>query len=151
MSSKHFQHWLEAPDWVWPNNFHPATDPQMVSPDDGSVIIDLDLLFTLQNFREKLDAPVKVTSLYRRPVYNARVGGGARSLHLQGKAVDLEVQPFGTMLMEKTGREVGFTGFGFYPTRGFIHLDIGRPRIWFGSQADKDLYYKMKEEPDIRL
>jgi len=32
-------------------------------------------------------------------------------------------------------RAAAFTGFGYYNT--FIHLDMGRPRFWYGSEKAK--------------
>jgi hypothetical protein len=31
---------------------------------------------------------------------------------------------------EREARAVGFTGFGYYPAQGFMHIDTGTPRVW---------------------
>lgn len=45
--------------------------------------------YLLEPLRDKLDYPITVTSWYRTPAYNKRVGGVKNSLHLTGQAVDI--------------------------------------------------------------
>ncbi len=54
---------------------------------DGSktVIVDFELLFLLQCLRDVVGRVI-VTSAYRTPEYNKKVGGIANSFHLDGKA-----------------------------------------------------------------
>jgi hypothetical protein len=66
-----------------PNEFHIQ----------GEVVFDkmnVDFLVKLDEFRHKLGMPVKITSSYRSPEHNAKVGGVKNSFHMLGRAVDIE-------------------------------------------------------------
>ena len=47
----------------------------------------------LQSARDQLGCPIVISSGYRCRPHNSRVGGAARSKHLQGRAADLVVLP----------------------------------------------------------
>jgi len=72
-----------------------------------------------------------ISSGYRSPEYNAKVGGARKSRHMKGDAVDI---PTGDMSMAErlrlinTASELGFTGIGIYGDS--IHLDTGKRRAW---------------------
>jgi len=51
--------------------------------------MDEDFLQSLDKLREYIGCPVKITSSYRDPEYNKRIGGSPKSMHMTGKAVDL--------------------------------------------------------------
>jgi len=82
------------------------------------------------------DNPIYITSGYRSPAHNKKVGGAARSQHLDAKAVDItvkgyspfEVQRAITYLMKEGLMQKG--GLGIY--KNFTHYDIGSPRSWIG-------------------
>ena len=46
----------------------------------------------LQVLRDEVKAPITITSGYRSPEHNARVGGAKASRHLVGDAADIKVQ-----------------------------------------------------------
>jgi hypothetical protein len=60
---------------------------------DGShqVRIKRELLEKLQKLREEAGQPVIITSGYRNPSHNARVGGSPTSRHLTGEAADIRI------------------------------------------------------------
>ena len=82
------------------------------------------LLQKLKGLRYKIDKPVKVTSGYRCPDYNRKVGGVKNSYHLLGMAADIHVPEFLLKNLFKTAVEIGFPGIGFYPENDFLHLDV---------------------------
>lgn len=51
--------------------------------------IDGHLLALLQDIRSAIGFPLKVSSAYRCPRHNAKVGGSENSDHMYGKAVDI--------------------------------------------------------------
>lgn len=58
----------------------------------GIVVEVLRIAHTIQDIRERFgDRPITVTSWYRDPVSNRRVGGAHRSRHLTGGAVDFKI------------------------------------------------------------
>ncbi|HZR45724.1 MAG TPA: DUF882 domain-containing protein, partial [Candidatus Manganitrophaceae bacterium] len=78
---------------------------------------------------------IHVISGYRSPEYNAlliREGRGAakKSLHLQGKAIDIRIPAVGLDILRKTALSLEYGGVGYYPQSGFVHLDSGAVRFW---------------------
>lgn len=121
-----FAHWSQVPDrlWRWPD-FTPA---EIASRGDGSILIAPAALDRLQALRDALGRPVIVTSAYRDPVHNARVGGAPLSRHKTGDAFDLALNGHSRPELLEAARAAGFTGFGFYAS--FLHIDCGPKRQW---------------------
>lgn len=62
---------------------------------DGSQVfdkMDADFLKALDFVRESADVPFKINSSYRSPAKNRAVGGSPGSMHLLGRAVDIEAR-----------------------------------------------------------
>jgi uncharacterized protein YcbK (DUF882 family) len=102
---------------------------------DGSktVIVDFELLFLLQCLRDVVGRVI-VTSAYRTPEYNKKVGGIANSFHLDGKAADIKVPGLTPYEVAIIADRIGFLGVGVYPT--FTHVDVG------GDGKGGKLYWK---------
>lgn len=95
----------------------------------------LDVLRGIHGYYEAWEwhQPIVVTSGYRTKKYNSKLEGAAKnSMHLYGKAVDLFVPGIPAEHVGKLGKYLQQGGVGFYPTRGFTHLDTGRLRSWRG-------------------
>ncbi len=94
----------------------------------------LDLLFTL---RAQL-APggtFEVICGYRTPASNRRLastttGIGTRSLHMQGKAVDVRLTGVPLARLRDAALALKAGGVGYYPRSDFVHLDTGPVRRW---------------------
>jgi len=88
------------------------------------VMLHPKLLAKLMELRNTLERPVYITSGYRCPKYNQKVGGVANSYHLIGLAADIKVKD--TNLIELLGyaEEIDFAGIGLYEKKNFLHLDI---------------------------
>ena len=94
----------------------------------------LDMLHLLHGKLETT-APFEVISGYRSPASNAamhaRSGGVAsKSLHMQGKAIDIRVPGRALSSIHTTALAMGMGGVGYYPTSNFVHVDTGRVRQW---------------------
>jgi uncharacterized protein YcbK (DUF882 family) len=79
--------------------------------------------------------PIIIMSGYRTPATNAALskeGAAKNSMHLYGKAVDLRMQGIPVAHLAQLGLHFQRGGVGFYPQRGFVHLDTGRIRSWRG-------------------
>lgn len=85
------------------------------------------LLSTIQKVRACFQKPVIITSAYRCPKHNEKVGGVKNSYHTQGKAVDFWVAGISVKKLVEVADWCGFTGIGEYKGRHFIHCDI-RPK-----------------------
>lgn len=85
--------------------------------------------------------PVIVTSGYRHAAYNRRIGGAARSEHiydLTPEAVAADLIPLqGTprewaIFARELAERRGVGGVGQYDHSGFVHVDTGPRRNWWG-------------------
>ncbi|MDW7678876.1 MAG: D-Ala-D-Ala carboxypeptidase family metallohydrolase [Bacillota bacterium] len=100
---------------------------------DGShqVALRHELLDKLQRLREEAGKPVIITSGYRNPSHNARVGGSPTSRHLTGEAADIRIPGLHPDEVAQLAAAVGFTGIGIYDS--FTHVDIRPvPARWRG-------------------
>lgn len=123
-----YANWRDVPEkeWRWAN-FKPR---EMACKGTGSLLIVPDAMDKLQALRDRLGVPMIVRSAYRSPQHNRNVGGAARSPHMQGVAFDIGMENHNPSAFEAAAREVGFTGFGYYPRSGFMHIDTGAERTW---------------------
>ena len=101
--------------------------------------IDTQLLDLLTAVQTRLSSrrEFQVISGYRsaktNAMLNARSSGVAkRSLHMQGRAIDVRLAGIPLSTLRETGQGLGLGGIGFYPKSGFVHFDTGRPRSWAG-------------------
>jgi uncharacterized protein YcbK (DUF882 family) len=99
----------------------------------------LDLLVAV-SAKTETNSPFYVISGYRSPQTNAmlRDEGGAgtgvakRSLHLEGKAIDIRLGDVALSHLHNAALSLGGGGVGYYPTSDFVHLDVGAVRQWGG-------------------
>lgn len=117
---------LEAVDYVLRDHRTDETfpiDPQL-----------LDLLYAMRRELECRDA-FHIISGYRSAATNAflrrhRRGVAQRSLHIEGKAVDLRIPGYDCALLRRVAVELQGGGVGYYPSSEFLHLDVGPIRYW---------------------
>lgn len=111
--------------------FLPHTDPRILP----------ELRDKLVQLAARLNTNLTITSAYRSPAYNERVGGSKNSMHVQGKAVDI-VQTGYTIAERQrfiiAAHDLGLHGIGIYNT--FTHLDIGPKRAWGSPNSYRHLY-----------
>lgn len=103
-------------------------------PGSGEKYMSSEFLNKLDKLRELMGQPMRVTSGYRSPEYNAKVSNTGRTgPHTTGKAADIACSN-GQMRhkLVKLACELGFTGIGI--SKSFVHLDTlegpHRPNIW---------------------
>jgi len=88
------------------------------------VMLHPKLLGKLVELRKILERPVYITSGYRCPKYNQKVGGVVNSYHLIGLAADIKVKDISLIDLLEICEEIGFGGIGFYEKKNFLHLDV---------------------------
>jgi uncharacterized protein YcbK (DUF882 family) len=81
------------------------------------------------------DQEIHVISGFRSPAYNDwlvrhRSGVAARSLHLEGRAIDVRFPGRPLRQVRQAALALGRGGVGYYPASQFVHLDSGRVRAW---------------------
>jgi hypothetical protein len=123
-----YSHFSKVPakDWRW-SSFSPR---EIACKGTGKLLVNEPAMDMLQALREKLDKPLVITSAYRSPEHNRNVGGAKRSKHMEGIAFDVVMANNDPHTFEAAARAVGFTGFGYYPKSGFMHIDTGPERSW---------------------
>ncbi len=94
----------------------------------------LDILHAL-SIELKTDAPFHVISGYRSSKSNTILRRkskkvASRSLHMQGKAIDIRLPECSTAVLRDTALKLRAGGVGYYPRSDFIHIDTGRVRYW---------------------
>ena len=88
----------------------------------GGVEPNKDLVFKLEQARERAGIPFFITSGIRTDEHNAMIGGSPSSSHLTGHAVDLKCESSRhRMIMLDALIEAGFTRIGI--GKDFIHVD----------------------------
>lgn len=99
--------------------------------------IDPRLLDLLCDLRLRLDTreTFQIISGYRSPATNALLhansdGVATRSLHMDGKAIDIRIPGRALSLLRKTALSIKAGGVGYYPSSNFVHVDVGRVRSW---------------------
>jgi uncharacterized protein YcbK (DUF882 family) len=100
-------------------------------------VIDPALLDQLHDLRMATgsSAPFQVISGYRSPRTNSalRAGGGgqaSRSLHMQGRAIDVRLADVRSSVLRDAALELGRGGVGYYHGPDFVHVDTGPVRHW---------------------
>ena len=81
----------------------------------------------LQVVRDILNTPIKVTSGYRTPAHNLKVGGERNSYHVKGMAADIVVPGVPASRVQSLLKHWN-GGLGSYTH--FTHIDIGPKRRW---------------------
>jgi uncharacterized protein YcbK (DUF882 family) len=94
----------------------------------------VDLMYWL-HYMSGSSEPFEIVSGYRSPETNARLrrassGVAKRSLHMEGRAVDLRLEDTALSRLRKLAIDMKAGGVGFYPRSNFIHIDTGRVRQW---------------------
>ncbi len=99
--------------------------------------IDHGLLDILHGIRRATgsNGRFEVISGYRSPKTNAALrsksnGVAKRSLHMQGRAIDVRLTGVDTAHLRKAALALKGGGVGYYPKPRFVHLDTGRVRHW---------------------
>ncbi|BDY11863.1 YcbK family protein [Hydrogenimonas cancrithermarum] len=94
-----------------------------------------DLLYDLSCRFDHCRKPFHVISGYRSAKTNETLrrrtnGVAKRSLHMQGKAIDINLPGAHLNDLRLAARHLKRGGVGYYPKSGFIHVDTGRVRYW---------------------
>ena len=102
--------------------------PRDPSPPDSKALANLKRLAeALEDLRALAGKPLHLTSGYRSPDYNRKIGGASASQHVQGIAADVvTADQIKLAALASQIPEIG--AIGLYPGRAFIHVDL-RPRV----------------------
>ena len=116
------------------NNLGDKTLPQWIdSPESRTFVV------MLQEMRTWMEQPMAISSCYRQPAWNARVGGDKRSAHLHACAADWHIAHTQTQREHVSAkwRQIceshGVIGAINYYSGGY-HLEAYSDR-WYGSKG----------------
>ena len=92
---------------------------------DGSAITFIDdyIVTILEQLRKELGKPIIITSGYRTPAHNAKVGGAKYSYHMRGMAVDIRVNGISAKEVAKALDKL-VEGCGIIVYESWVHLDV---------------------------
>ena len=87
---------------------------------------------------------LQVTSGYRDPATNARVGGAKNSQHTHNRAVDMSLKGLDEATQRAVveyARSLGARGIGYYPSNQSVHFDVrqGAPAAWGANYSRTSL------------
>jgi uncharacterized protein YcbK (DUF882 family) len=101
---------------------------------DKEFFIDPELITKLDKVRAEFGESITITSGYRSPVHNAKVGGAPTSTHCNGKGADIRPSVSSKEKLDKLYLicETHFEAVGDGRKKGFIHVDTrtGKKRRW---------------------
>ena len=107
----------------------------------SEVLIDTELVNILQKIRNHFGKAVSISSAYRCPTHNKKIGGASGSQHTKGKAADIKVADVKPAEVAKYAESIGVKGIGLYETNKdgfFVHVDTRTTKsFWYGQAQAK--------------
>ncbi len=104
------------------------------------VDIDLDNVRQLQKIRDHFGKSVTITSGYRSPAHNAKIGGAKNSYHCKGQAADIVIKGVDPLKVYLYADSIGVKGAIYYPNSRFCHIDT-RPNKYRAITLDGKTFY----------
>ena len=107
----------------------------------SETIINPKLVEYVQKIRDHFGKSITVTSGYRCPTHNKRIGGATGSRHSKGDAADIVVSGVAPAEVAKYAESIGIKGIGLYETNAdghFTHIDTRDVKsFWYGQNEAK--------------
>ena len=89
-----------------------------------AIAVDKALIDVLENVRTTFNQPVTITSGYRCPMHNLKVGGSRNSWHLTGKAADIVVANVSARDVSSFLKNEYASQYGIGTYDDFTHIDV---------------------------
>lgn len=132
---------LDLVYWAENEYLQPSIDQLNHLLRDHRAGVSFDMDFKLFDYLHSLyknldtDQRVHILSGYRTPATNARLrkrsnGVAKNSLHMSGRALDINIPSIKTSHVQKTALKMQRGGVGYYAKAGFVHIDTGNFRHW---------------------
>lgn len=132
LSLTYFDHGHYVPDAVHDLSYllrdHRSGDAHAMDPELFNILDDLQTALGGNK-------TFQVISGYRSPATNRMLnktssGVAKKSLHMQGKAIDIRVVGVDSRLVQKAAIKMARGGVGYYRKSDFVHIDTGNVRHW---------------------
>ncbi len=104
------------------------------------------LISKLQMLRDDIGKPIKITSGYRCPVENKKVGGAKNSAHLLGEGVDIQTE-LSTVTLAMIASKIKGIRIGIYERH--LHIDVRPPnpsKYWLVKKYKQKAIYSGREK-----
>lgn len=111
--------------WPWPH-FTPA---EISCKHCGEMYLDTASMDALERLRASWGQAIILNSAHRCVTHNKAVDGTPNSQHLK-IAFDCRCPKDQQAAFANAARGAGFGGIGYYPNRGFVHIDIVPRKPW---------------------
>lgn len=120
----------------WKDYFPMLNKSNFASPDeeDSEKFMEFNFLRSLNQLSLSAERQLVITSGYRTPKYNAKIGGVPHSPHLQGIAADINIKDsYERYLLLYWAMRLGFRRIGIYKNHIHLDADIEKPQsvIWY--------------------
>jgi zinc D-Ala-D-Ala carboxypeptidase len=114
------------------NGYQQSWGTYVAHKDVNAFCISPKLRVALMEFEGHFGKKIVMSSGYRDPFYNGKVGGADGSYHMKCMAADFFIPGVDKRkLIAYAVRNGNVGGLGCYPGRDFIHIDVrDRPRGW---------------------
>ena len=97
------------------------------------ILIDSELVKVLEDVRTHFTKPVTITSGYRTPEYNKKVGGVKNSQHTKGTAADIKVKMVQASEVQNYLNRKYPDKYGIGSYKNFTHIDVREKKArWRG-------------------
>ncbi|OGS14392.1 MAG: hypothetical protein A2285_09690 [Elusimicrobia bacterium RIFOXYA12_FULL_57_11] len=109
------------------------------SADNTEIEMSVKLIELLDAVEDKFGKKgLTLLSGYRTLELNRSISGAAEhSLHMLGWAADIKIPGYSSTKVKKYAQKLGAGGVGYYPYKGFTHLDVGKSRYWVVRRAPR--------------
>ena len=110
---------------------------------DGSdtILIDAALVKYIQRIRNWAGYPLIISSGYRTPTYNRKIGGAANSRHTKGEAADIYVKERKKSISEiaRFAQAIGVLGIEKNEDSNYVHVDVRKKRYFWIHKGGRDI------------
>lgn len=120
---------------------------EFVCPCCNSGVVSEILVDKLQQLRDLINKPIKITSGYRCEIYNNMFGGYIISPHLIGEAADIQVKGMSPITIASIAQRIPDIRLGIYPSHLHVDIRLANPsRYWLVKKyGDKPIYSKREK------
>ena len=97
------------------------------------ILIESELIEVLEDVRTHFNSPVIITSGYRTPEYNKKIGGVKNSQHTKGTAADIKIENVLASKVQKYLSQKYTNKYGIGKYKNFTHIDVRKKKArWRG-------------------
>lgn len=118
---------------------------EFACPHCKTTFVTKELVDALQELRDLAMAAVRTLSTYRCALHNKKIGGAPNSLHMAGKAADIQIDGLNVVEVAELAKKVpAFKegGIGIYPQEHFVHVDVREKKARWARVNGKYVSYE---------